>query len=256
MVIKKRILLTLLIPTFLLVACDLVEKHLATKLEKEGQPTEYWSEVTTDYGYTSQGNYQSPVDIIAPMDADLPPLEIHYGQTALNFENNGYVFKEKIPVERQKDNSIVIDGKPYYLIQWHWHVPGEHEINGKHAPMEIHFVNRSDDDEYAVIAVMYEYGQENPAIEAMFDAIEVPPAEGQISVNVRDLLPENLSYYYYTGSLTTPPYTEGFAWYVLQHPQYYAKEDKKTYEKLGLEPNAREIQEIQQRQVKKVTVAP
>lgn len=37
-------------------------------------------------------------------------------------------------------------------------------------------------------------------------------------MNARQLLPENLGYYMYSGSLTTPPCTEGVRWFVLTTP--------------------------------------
>jgi carbonic anhydrase len=39
-----------------------------------------------------------------------------------------------------------------------------------------------------------------------------------MSINASDLLPEDMSYFAYAGSLTTPPCTEGVRWFVMQTP--------------------------------------
>ncbi len=249
---KKIALLFSVIAAFALAGCDMFNKELPTKLEQADEPTKYWSEVSADYGLTSQGNIQSPIDINAPITADMPPLEVDYGSLELHVMNNGYMFKQIVPNKKQKENVLTIDGKDYYLMLWHWHVPGEHKVDGKKAPMELHLVHRSSDDKYAVVGVMYEYGDSNQAVQTLFDAAANLDSSEVFTIDVRKLLPQDLSYYYYQGSLTTPPYTEGYKWFVLQNPQYMSKAEMKKYKKSGLKPNARAVQNIEDRRVKKV----
>jgi len=58
--------------------------------------------------------------------------------------------------------------------------------------------------------------------------LNAPLEEGEIeldgSVNAKDVLPQSKSYYNYSGSLTTPPCSEGVRWFVLQEPVFVSQE--------------------------------
>jgi carbonic anhydrase len=78
----------------------------------------------------------------------------------------------------------------------------------------------------------------------VFDEImaNAPLSEGANAVpdtfiNAKDLLPRSRSYYQYSGSLTTPPCTEGVRWQVLKQPvQVSQSAVDKIHEIIGLFP--------------------
>jgi len=66
--------------------------------------------------------------------------------------------------------------------------------------------------------------------------------------NFADILPENPTYYRYSGSLTKPPCTEDVIWYVFQDPVEVGAEQMQTmYDKNG--KNARPVQHLNDRPI-------
>jgi carbonic anhydrase len=112
-----------------------------------------------------------------------------------------------------------INGRPFQLIQYHFHAPSEHTVDGKYYPLELHFVHRSQNQKIAVVGVFFEIGSHNKAFEQIMRSLEEGTTDQghPATIEVAQLLPEDKSYYHYMGSLTTPPLTENVEWYLLQH---------------------------------------
>jgi carbonic anhydrase len=158
---------------------------------------------------------QSPIDI--PIDAPLSHrLSLSYRPTPLAVVNNGHT----IQVNHEDASTMSVDGKTYDLLQFHFHAPSEHAIEGDRTVMEAHFVHQAGDGEFAVLGVMVVPGTANPAFGDILDVM--PHEEGTVAADAKidaaHLLPDDLSYWAYNGSFTTPPCTEGVKWHVLYEP--------------------------------------
>jgi carbonic anhydrase len=187
-----------------------------------------WAELDPTFATCAGGRAQSPIDLPTNVQpAKLGSIELDYKPTRLSILNNGHT----IQVNYDPGSTLTLDGTPYELLQFHFHVPGEHTIGGSHYPMEIHLVHRAADGAVAVVAGLSYGGVRNkPMVMAsearnrMLDLVwqDIPPSgvriQGKDSINVLDLLPVDRRYVTYEGSLTTPPCTEGVRWIVLTTP--------------------------------------
>ena len=173
--------------------------------------------------FQAVGAKQTPVDIkdATTLLAVLPEVSFHYNPTPMEIENTGHVVE--VPYEAGSYVSIghsVTDA--YFLSQFHFHVPSEHTLNGQQYDGEMHLVHTNRLGENLVIGVFL--SKSSKAQASAFDDIAgnapITVASNTVSgtVNVTELLPAESLFYTYTGSLTTPPCTEGVRWLVMTNP--------------------------------------
>jgi carbonic anhydrase len=203
------------------------------------------------FALCSSGRSQSPIDIVSPASKDLANLALHYQPSHVNILNNGHT----VQVNYDAGSSIDLDGVRYQLMQFHFHVPSEHAINGKLAAAELHLVHQDAAGKLAVVGVLIEAGAENPAFESVWG--ELPTEEGPVRetnarVNAMDLLPPVHASYRYDGSLTTPPCTEGVKWLVLATPVQLSEAQLSALKKV-LMTNHRPVQPLNGRSLHEVT---
>jgi carbonic anhydrase len=195
------------------------------------------------------GNAQSPIDIITEElieKSDIPALEIQYSSSPTHIFNNGHTVQFGITGE----NNLLIGDKSYELSQFHFHALSEHTVNGNHYPIEVHFVHRHSDTDFAVIGIMYEEGEENSLLtEYLADfPTEVGEFRSEQSINLKSLVPADLSFYHYSGSLTTPPCSEVVSWYVLKTPLKASKTQIEKFSEI-LNHNYRPVMPLNGREV-------
>ena len=132
----------------------------------------HWGALEPDFAACSNGKNQSPVDITHAAPSDIPNIVFSYSPSAVNIVNNGHT----IQVNYDAGSYIEIDGVRYDLVQFHFHAPSEHTINGKRYPAELHLVHKSASGELAVVGVMFEKGTENLALAPVWSHL---PANGR-----------------------------------------------------------------------------
>jgi carbonic anhydrase len=208
---------------------------------------QHWGDLDPSFARCSQGHAQSPIDISAPQGVKLTDLVFNYGPTALSVINTG----ETIKINYDAGSSLVYNEITYKLLQFHFHHPSEHTINGKAFDLELHLVHQDAAGNLAVIGVLITKGQaDNPAYAPIFD--NLPALAGSKAVNGKlnamDLLPSDRHYYTYIGSLTTPPCTQGVRWLLLTTPIELSQKQIDAFSTI-FHLNARPVQPINNRDV-------
>jgi carbonic anhydrase len=229
------------------------QKHSSTHWGYTGHSApQYWGDIDPKYAMCKQGLNQSPIDITSKVTVEtkgLKPILFSYGADAKGVLNNGH----SIQVNVDSYSSIDIDGEHFVLKQFHFHTPSENEIDGRSFPLEAHFVHVSDDGKLAVVGVLFELGESNKALQAIWDAM--PKEAGKTnelklsSKMIENLLPKNRDYYYFNGSLTTPPCSEGVKWMVMQNYLTISKEQVQIFLDVMHHPNNRPTMPINARKV-------
>ncbi len=186
-----------------------------------------------------RGKSQAPLNIKGPFEKVRFSVAPDYKQGQLKIVNNGHTIQVNVPA----GSKIRIDGKPYDLLQFHFHRPSEEQIDGKPSAMVVHFVHKNTEGELAVLAVMLREGNENPGIKTLWT--HAPKAEGPevvpdgVMFNPANLLPKEMDFFHYDGSLTTPPCTEKVKFFILKTQVNIAKEQVSDF---PFKLNARPVQ--------------
>ncbi|WP_141120567.1 carbonic anhydrase [Salmonella enterica] len=203
---------------------------------------DHWGKLNNDYYLCEKGFNQSPIDITNTIDGALPELNFTFEKNNQEIINNGHTIQVNTI-----DDIVIIDGNKYQLQQFHAHKPSENTIDNKQYPIELHFVHAKDNGEIAVIGVMVEEGKANEGFETLLNNLpkEVNNSKKIIKeIDISDLYPSNKDYYRFSGSLTTPPCSEGIIWIVMKTPITATKQQIEKLEKALGEDNNRPIQPL------------
>lgn len=190
------------------------------------------------------GASQSPINILSVRAVPgSHTTTLRYNTSHERVVNTGH----SVQANYDEGSTVTFDGNVYDLVQFHFHTPSEHLIDGVRYPLEMHAVHvqRGYEDRYLVIAVLYRMGERNALVDALLDVL--PEQEGMVEmddrmIDVREHIPEDMgTFYHYDGSLTTPPYTETVNWLILER---IAEASPEQITRLGqvMGHNARQVQ--------------
>ena len=213
----------------------------------------HWGDLAPENIQCKIGKNQSPInlkDTIGVGTTGLPQLDVHYRDVPLKILNNGHTIQVNYPL----GSYIRLGGKRYELLQFHFHTPSEHQKDGFNYPMEVHLVHKDGDGNLAVMGVIFQEGEPNPQIQTLLNNLPKEIGKEELrrgaSVNPVMFIPGNTEFYKYSGSLTTPPCSEGVYWMVFKQPIDASIEQiQQLNEVMG--ENARPIQELNSRSLLK-----
>lgn len=211
---------------------------------------QHWGEMEKGFESCKLGKLQTPIDIKTAKKAKKPALIFDYKSVPLTVVDNGHTLQAKMP----PGSTLRVGDAKYELVQFHFHKPSEEKLQGKAAAMDVHLVHKNAEGKLAVVGVLLDPGTTNPVLEAVLQA--APKGEGEsspkgVTVDPSKLLPAKRTYYTFTGSLTTPPCTEGVTWFVFKNPTQIGKDQVALFAK-RYPNNARPVQPVNGRVVEEV----
>lgn len=211
----------------------------------EGAPAK-WGNLEPGFSLCKLGKQQSPVDIQIDGTGKPAPIEFSYAPSDAEVVNNGHT----VQINLKNAGGFKLDGTEFKLAQFHFHTPSEEKIRGVAYPMVAHLVHKSATGNLAVVAVLFEVGEENQALKEMFAKL---PADGHSThlanaFNASAILPAYKGYYKFMGSLTTPPCSENVQWQILKQRVEISQTQLNAFKKL-YKMNARPVQPLNGRKV-------
>lgn len=182
----------------------------------EGQENpERWGQLSPEFALCETGKNQSPINIQGALKTHSIKPVLNFQQGKQEIINNGHT----IQINVSEGNNLRLDDDTFALQQFHFHAPGENEIDGKQFPLEAHLVYKNKEGSLVVLALMFQKGKANPQLDKAWQQMPDKVVKTAIltqPVDIHALLPENVGVYRFSGSLTTPPCSEGVTWLVLE----------------------------------------
>lgn len=234
-------------------AAPAVAEHHAQWSYEGAHGPAHWGEVDPHARVCQTGTEQSPIDIRSSRLLRIPwldPLQIGYKPSKARLVNNGHTYQ----INYEPGSMMTFNGQKYELVQFQFHTPSEHWVDGRQAAMEMQIVHVTPDvnRSLAIVGVFFVEGPENPFLSKFWHQMPDKPGPeiaSEIVINAADVLPRNLRYYQYDGSLTTPPCTEGVKWILLKQPVTASRAQiEKFSQTFGM--NARPPQPVNDRWIK------
>ena len=208
----------------------------------DGDLPEKWSITNEAYGACDAGNMQSPIDL----DLANTRGEIEFASSYEETTGELKTGPSKVQVDVAPGMGMISGQHLFSLVQFHFHTPSEHRLHGRRYPLTVHLVHGTATGDFAVLGVMFEEGDENPALAKILAGID--GGSKNVAVDVRELVPENIDVYRYMGSLTTPPCTEGVNWHVADQVLEASPAQLAAFERI-LGQSARSMQPLNNRLV-------
>ncbi len=230
------------------VADKKAEPHAHWTYEGKTGP-ETWGKLDAEWSACANGKKQSPIDIRDSVRLDLDNIKFEYKPSPLKIVDNGHT----VQVIYVPGSSININGQQFALVQFHFHRPAEERVNGRTFDMVAHLVHKNREGKLAVVAVLMQAAAENPFIRTLWTHLPldtgVEVSVPTVSIDLNQLLPRSRAYFAFSGSLTTPPCTEGVLWIVLRSPVQVSRQQIGVFAKL-YKNNARPLQSANGRLIK------
>ena len=202
---------------------------------------ENWAALSPEYATCTNGVQQSPIDIAGFTASETDRVvSFSYVSNAKAVRNDG----KFVHVDYAPGNILTVEQRAFTLQSAHFHSPSEHRIDGVSFAAELHLVHADADGNLAVVGLLFAPGIPSPMVQEVLDAA-LPAGETSsqgFALNASGFAPEDLGYYRYDGSKTTPPCDEPVDWYLMRGPRTISAEQVNGLLVLSGGPNNRPVQ--------------
>lgn len=197
---------------------------------------EFWGKLSPKFSLCDTGSRQSPIDIRDSIKVNAELITFDYQPSVLRIEDDGH----SIGMLYDPGSFVKISGSEYELVKATFHLPSEERVNGRGHDMVVHLMHKDRDGRIAMVAVFFDVDRalkKGPALLGKILAF-VPLEKNQtvysseVYIQAQDFIPKDRDYYSYTGSLTTPPCTEGVLWLVMKQPVLISYEQLQVFYRL------------------------
>jgi len=246
------------LPALVVLALGLAAVAAAQTTDQNAAPWSYlgktgplvWGRLDSAYQACSKGHEQSPLDIRgAHLNKALQPIEFHYISGPITLVNDGRTIMAQV----DPGSYMVANGVRYDLTGFVFHHPGEEAVKGRLSDMEVQLLHRGADGKLAVVDVrlVENPGKPNATLATLWQHLPVTAGASEKieeMVNPGGLLPADRGYWTYTGSLTTPPCTEGVRWFVFEQELSLSRDQLRAFAAL-FRMNTRGLQDPHKRRI-------
>jgi len=223
-------------------------------LHAENSNKSYNGNTAPDHTVCHSGKNQSPLNIDAKtaLNSRKRGLKFNYGTlNSKRIYNTG----QQLKIDVVAGASIKVDGIEFELKHLSFHLQSEHTYNNQHFPMEIQFHHQSKDNQLAIVSLMVAIGKSSRTLAKLQQQLPMHAGESkQLAPNaLRNLEKKQkvANYYRYSGSLTSPPCTEGVRWFIMNKPLKILKQHYQQFRQAIKQDNNRPIQNLNARVVLK-----
>jgi len=212
----------------------------------------FWGALDPRYLTCKIGKNQSPVDLREKRSigtTGLPALDVYYRESDLKIINTGKAVQVNYPL----GSFIQLDGQRFEFINMTFHTPSEHQIEGFNYPMELQLIHRDGDGNHVIIAMVFQEGESNGVLQTIVDHLPSGDKEKVhkgVKIHPAKFFPKDTKFYKYSGSLTTPPCSEGVYWMVFKQTLEASFDQIQAFNEL-MGDNARPTQSKNSRSVLK-----